>query len=310
MHFVFMMKETLIFPNGKEVREYKMTYFAPGSGLYSLLRIPKTLKVVSGCWMSAEKNLQSEVRSNFPNVDEEFITRFFHGKFAAELQETSRQRRIANAFLADLESFFPDLWGSPELRKIANGLIADVKLHGRTTERITGGDLGFVIIRPQVSHSGSSLSIRDYRRGLLCQAKLKNERGAWGHFTQNQKRVLPGRLGYLGLLLYSYEDTQRRNLHDFRWYVCSGSESMRQLEEYLKRDTFPSLVESDSIIQGVGQGKIGTDNKDILDKIVSPAGNPTLAITLSWPPGGHPGSQVYVHAKVQHQLQVQLRQRY
>jgi hypothetical protein len=138
--------------------------------------------------------------------------------------------------------------------------------------------------------------VQDYRCGILGQAKLKDEKGRWGRFTRKQKQILPNRLSYLGLLLYSYEDDDRRILHPFHWNLCH-SMNFQELENCLKEDRFPELFETNTIIQAVGNGYVGTDNKQILDEIVSPAGNPSLIITIWWPSGYYPGSQVYVHSR-------------
>lgn len=71
---------------------------------------------------------------------------------------------------------------------------------------------------------------------------------------------------------------------------------MAQLNAYLKNDNFPYLVESDLIIEAIGNDLIGTDDDEILDQVISPAKNPTLTISITWPPGGHPRSMVYVYA--------------
>ncbi len=278
--------------------------------LGDLLRIPNTLNVVSVCWKLAEDDLQNEIKNYYPNSDEEFVTRLFLGRFAAKLRSASEQQFIEFAFLEDLKSSFPHLRGSYELCQIANGLVAHVTLHRRTAEKITGGDLGLMILRPQIANSGNAIKINDYRRGILCQVKLKDEKGKWGRFTPNQKKVLPERLGYLCILLYNYTDPERRHLDNFQWHICE-TETMTQLEEYLKRDTFPSLVDSGTIIQVVGHGIIGTDDSDTLDKIVSPARNPSLIITISWsgyPDGRYPESQVYVYSTSEERITTHVNQ--
>jgi hypothetical protein len=105
----------------------------------------------------------------------------FHGKLARALRTASEEHRIEQAFLVDLQKAFPDLCHGSELRRLARGLIADVTLHKRDTERVTGGDIGFMIIRPQISNHGHILQVGNYRRGLLCQAKIRPSKSA-SHF--------------------------------------------------------------------------------------------------------------------------------
>ena len=158
--------------------------------------------------MMAEKSLQTDIYNCYPDVGEEFITQFFHSKFATALMVASEAGLIQNSFLADLNKAFPNHYS--EVGQIAEGLIAEVTLHKRITESITGGDIGLIIIRPQVSEQGDYFKISDYRRGILCQAKLKRASGKWGSFTKKQINILPERLQYLALLLYSYEDDRRK----------------------------------------------------------------------------------------------------
>jgi hypothetical protein len=144
-------------------------------GLRKILRIARPLKVVSECWDAAEDSLRNDVRDDYPGVNEEFITQMFHGKLAKALRTASQERRVEQAFLTDLRKAFPDLGHAYKLSSRARGLIADVTLHRRETERVTGGDIGFMIIRPQINDRGNIID--DYRRGLLCQAKLKRSNG-------------------------------------------------------------------------------------------------------------------------------------
>ncbi|MEO6888165.1 MAG: hypothetical protein ABI324_04145 [Ktedonobacteraceae bacterium] len=264
----------------------------------TIMQIPTTLEGVALCWKLAEKALQDTIRCDLPGADEETITLLFYLQFAEQLRQRSREGLFAKAFLSDLVENFPDLADSPELWKIAEGLVADITLHKRATERITGGDFGLMIIRPQVIRIDNLLRIGDYRRGLLCQAKLKGEKGEWGSFTKRQLKLLPERMSYLSLLLYSYNDAERHHLHDFQWHVCLPNETLDLLEGYLKTDAFPSLHESRTVIGAVGYGRIGTDDDRLLDQFVSPKRNPTLIIKLSWPDGRStpPGSFVYVYS--------------
>ena len=152
------------------------------------------------------------------------------------------------------------------------------------------------------------MKISDYRRGILTQAKLKRADGRWGTFTPSQENVLPQRLKYLALLLYSYEDEERRNLREFSWQLCNNL-SFDQLKDYLTRDQFQSKLSPCEIIKGLGNAKIGTDENAILDDVISPAKNPSLVIRIHWPEGTHPGSEVRIYTRQETQQKVQILQR-
>ncbi len=261
-----------------------------------IARIPRTLQVVSNCWLRAEEALRKELRENNPSSGEESITYTFYGKLVVELRAASQQRLIAQAFLADLTVEFHELAGKQELAQIANGLLADVTRHERKTEKNTGGDLGLLIIRPQAQFSGSLISVNDYRRGLLCQAKLRNTFGKWGTFTPRQKAILPQRLSYLGLLLYQYMDRAQHALDAFQWQLCN-SVAFTEVEGWLKNDTFPSRVGSAEIIQCLGNGKIGTGDNKTIGEVICPAGNPSFVIRIYWPRGNPPGVKIEVLSK-------------
>ncbi|MBI5101328.1 MAG: hypothetical protein HZB33_05785 [Nitrospirae bacterium] len=273
------------------------------------LEIPNTLDVLIAGWTLAEENLRNDIASCYPDADGEFITQRFHGKYGAILSYASECKHIENAFLRDIQKAFPEL--KQELHQIASGLIAEITLHKKATEKITGGDIGLLIIRPNIHDHGHYLKISDYRRGLLCQAKLKNQKGKWGRFTERQTEVLPERLSYLSLLFYSYIDDARRSLNPFQWQLCD-SFNFSEVQHWLKTDNFPSLVTSDNIIANLGYGNIGTDNDDIIDSIISPSKNPVLIIRVTWPdnkrPGG-PSSSVRIYSRQENHSsqQIQIR---
>lgn len=264
-----------------------------------IIRIPNTIQVLCRCWAEAENSLQSEVASSSPDIDEEIITQRFHSRFTETLGDASQSRLIERSFVKDLESSFSEI-DSSDLRRVARGLIADVTLHKRGTEKTTGGDLGLMIIRPQVQLNSSALKISDYRRGLLAQAKTRRVNGKWGNLTANQEQTLSERSSYLALLLYSYRDFARRELEPFRWQTCNGM-ALHEVKHCLKRDSFPSPSDSSSILKQLGNGTIGTDDERALDEIVSPQGNSALIIRISWPDDGHPGSQVRVYTRREQQ---------
>lgn len=110
--------------------------------------------------------------------------------------------------------------------------------------------------------------------------------------------MLPERVRYLGLLLYSYDDEERRQLKQFQWQLCNSAPSIKDVAQWLRRDNFPSLTNSSKILKGIGDGQIGTDNDTILNEIVAPTGNPTLIIKIGWPNGGPLGSEVQIYSRL------------
>lgn len=277
-----------------------------------ILSIPKTLCIISECWNKAEENLRNDIRNYNPDIDEEGITLFFHSQMSKALKLKSEENAIATAFLDDLKQQLSFLRYRTAILKEYDGLVADITLHNRSTEGGTGGDFGLVIIRPQLElyHSESKTSLkplRDYQRGILCQAKLKQRNGKWHTpiFGKNQERFLPERLKYLSLLLYSYKDNKRHLLQPFRWQRCDiPSLSFEQIKEWFKKDRFPSLQTSDNILEQLGKGEIGTGDENDLRKFISPPQNRSLIIRIYWPDDKHPGSQVLFTRSTQVKSQV------
>ncbi|PYV93422.1 MAG: hypothetical protein DMG05_01630 [Acidobacteria bacterium] len=115
---------------------------------------------------------------------------------------------------------------------------------------------------------------------MLCQAKLK-QRSGWGKLTRKQKRVLPERLPYLGLLLYECDGENRQLLRQFAWQMCNFA-SIETMSGWLKSGDFPGPASSPEIIRQLGNASIGTDNKQILEGIIRPTGKPQFSISIYW----------------------------
>lgn len=267
----------------------------------NLLSIPHVLNKVCLSWRAAESTLQREMKSDRPLAHEEYITTRFVLNLRVELQRATSCRAIENAFVADLAAAFPDLSDDATLPNIANGLGAYVSRHESRTEGATGGDLGLVIVRPNIERRwDDELRIGNYSRGLLAQAKLKSMRTSkWGRFTDKQRAVLPQRVEYLAILLYSFSGEGA--LERFRWQLCRGFR-LEQATAWLRSDDFPSPVNSEAIIAGLGNGKLGTDDETIIERVVTPSESPCLILRIDWPPGGRPKPVIRLEAK---QAQVQ-----
>lgn len=268
-----------------------------------LLQIPRLLNVIAGCWDSAESALRDEVRRNHPAAFEEVITDLFYGLFADALRQANDMGAIVRSFVADLQTGIPEL--RDRAKEIAHGIVADVTLHGRGAERISGGDLGFLIVRPHVSLEQGVARVRDYRRGLLCQAKRKKGR-RFGSLSKSQRLILPGRLPYLAILGYEFADIDGYELEPFRWQPCHEA-SVQEIKNWLAHGKLPSPVGSTDILTAVASGRLGTDDNDIIRNVISPAGNRALEIRIHWPRGGPPDGKVRVWVRSSHIPQVRVR---
>ena len=160
-------------------------------------------------WSAAENTLRKEVRTNYYDRDEPFLTEMFSCLLARQCEVASEAGEFERAFLNDLQgsglSTSTHAYG-----EIASGLIAEVSFHAPKVEGNTGGDFGIVVCRPEIQHDAygpSELTLNsDCYRGLLCQAKILQRDGSWGRFSRKQHKVLPDKLGYSSLLLYRYSD--------------------------------------------------------------------------------------------------------
>lgn len=265
---------------------------------FDALDIPETIGIVSACWEAAEQDIRENLSRHAPGLEETEITSRFHEAFAKGLDEASASRAIENAFLADLRS--ADQYGDFdewELRRIARGLVAKATLHPVETERVTGGDLGLVIVRPRLVHGFEELRIAaGHCRGLLSQAKLRRYGRRWGGLTRNQRKLLPNRISYLGLLLYRYRDRAARALEPFKWQVCSGY-ALDDVIAWLHHGNFPETVGSPEILRALASDRIGTSDRQIIETIIAPETSRWLEVRIDWPDGRPPQSVVRVLSK-------------
>jgi len=275
------------------------------------LPIPVLGALIITCWANAERALQASLRDS-PDSDEEFITRLFQSKLSLEFDEVSTSGAVAQAFLSDLDRTFPHVEHT-SLTAISNGLVATVSFHDRVTEAATGGDLGIVIVRPDVQevYRGSDLNISDdYQRGILCQAKVFRRNSKWGPLTRKQKQMLPSRLKYFALLLYRYADQKgaRRDLESFIWQLA-GDATVEQLSQWLVSGQFPNPQNSQQILEALIHGTIGTDDKRLIEMDISPPLRPSLVIRIRWRDDG-PGKNVHVQQRVSHLTKQQVHVRH
>ncbi len=261
--------------------------------------IPRLGKLIIDCWLNAEQATRDAVRQKHRDSNEEFITDLFRGELRGEVETASREQRVRAAFLGDLKAAFRHA-DSGKLESITAGLGAAVCFHDRSLEVRTGGDVGIVIARPhaQTDNSSEQLQIRrDHKQGLLCQAKMFRRTSKWGSLTRVQERVLANRLDYFALLLYRYDDQtyERRNLRPFGWHLCRNA-SVPEIDRWLKNDRFPSYAESMEILDKLINLRIGTDDEDVIDKVIAPLkGHSSFVIRIDWPDGKGPSPRpIYV----------------
>jgi len=264
------------------------------SQLNQILEIPRTVSIITECWYRAELQLQSVLKTYSPDTNEDYVTRRFHEEYSRQLKSASDDGLIEKAFAEDLDCAFQFLQISRRPAQIAEGIIADVTLHQKKTEEETGGDFGLVLIRPKTVELHDSVAFKPYRRGLLCQAKIRRESGKLGEFTENQVKVFDRRKNYSALLIYDFSDVDRRLLKPFMWQLYKAANSAEQVTEWLNKENFPSPNNSEEVITGIGKAKIGTDKSQTIDDYITPSGNISLIVNIDWPPGKGPGSSIQV----------------
>ena len=264
--------------------------------------IPQTLGVVIKCWINAETALRDVVKDKYHDLDEECVTTLFYGELGYLLRKASQEKKVERAFRSDLLRAFPQTQFSNALESIATNLVADVTLHKRDTEKLTGGDFGLTLVRPVLSGFGAWSK---GERGLLCQAKIRRRSGKWGRLTDNQERVLPDQTKYLALLLYSYLDPARQCLNAFKWQLCRDM-TIDKVKDCLTRSEFPSPIDSKEVIERLGNSTAGTNDPRKIREIICPQGTPHLELRVFWPDGKVPpahGLQYLVGQQLNQQIQ-------
>jgi hypothetical protein len=255
--------------------------------------------------MAAEEELRIQIERKFPDKDEAIVTELFQAELRTQFEIASAAGSVAEAFQKDLETAF-DKVTAGSLRQISAGAEAIVSFHPNETERVTGGDFGIVLVRPdirQAQFEEAALSIKDdYQRGLLAQAKILKRNSRWRTLTSTQKKTLRGKESYLALVLYRYKDnrSERRHLAPFEWQLAKNA-TVTQMGRWLARGRFPSLQESTHILGQLSLNQIGTDNKEIIAANIAPPLRPSLTIKIGWPDGRRPPNRVYLELRDRNQ---------
>lgn len=236
----------------------------------------------------AEKGMQEHIRKFYHKSNEECVTHMFYGQLMYGLKEASNNGAIENAFLKDLKAI--DIAGSNIIqyqwesiaKSKAKSLIAEVVLHNKRQEGRTGGDFGLIIMRPQLEVSGKKLSIfKGKRRGLLCQAKMRDEEGNWDDFTENQKTILPNYLKFTAVPLYSYDDEKRTIFNPIRWISCRDMK-LDDVVNKIKIGPYDDLLNTGKIIQGLGNGVIGTPKDSDINNVIALSSRPFFEVKIYW----------------------------
>jgi hypothetical protein len=261
--------------------------------------IPNTAQLIADCWDRAEQALRKSVREKFPDRDEDKITDHFHGELESEFSKASESGKVSRAFQRDLAGAFPRIDATTlQSQLVTARLVATVSFHSPRVEGKTGGDLGIVLLRPdiqQARHGSLELTVnQEYRRGLLCQAKIFRRTSQWGKLSPSEERALADKLDYTALLLYRYADQngERRELSPFMWQLMAGA-AIPQVSQWLSLGEFPSLQSSRQILDALASDQIGTGDKHKIDKEITPPLRPSLIIKIGWKPHG-PGGTIRI----------------
>jgi hypothetical protein len=267
----------------------------------------KTIEVLAGCFQQAEKGACDAVRDACPMIDEREITFLFQLQLFHELKRASNEREIAAAIVEDIKRAIPRLDGGA-IHGTFDGVVAETSWHNARTEGKTGADFGLVITTPRIHAVETDLQLDSEgpRFGLLVQAKKKAIDTRRTELTLSQRRVLKDRLKFAAVVLYRTTDGENRALAPFEWYSCEKSE-MKHIQHSLRHDRFPK-TERQSTAEAVcslGRGEIGTPDKCLIEKFISPAGQRTVFVRVGWK-GGNPPMRV-IHNCIAVQTRAELR---
>lgn len=252
------------------------------------IQIPETLKIISNCWVNAELKVL-EYSADLPSSYEETITELLYRELKINLKNATKEKLLEKAFCSDLKKVNKNL-STNDLRGLIKGFGAKIIYHPRSVEEKTGGDMGLIIIRPQMINN----RFVNHQQGLLCQIKRRSKTGKWGHLSENQKEIFNPTPDYLVLLLYSFLKNHN-SLNPFDWQLCKGFE-LKEIESWFKTNgVFPTLINSKELIHQLGEGHIGTgDEKIIKEKIIS-SGTQNFQIKIGWPDGSGPDPKILLN---------------
>ncbi len=114
---------------------------------------------------------------------------------------------------------------------------------------------------------------------------------------EESKENSPENASFAALVFYEFSDLKRGLLSPFMWQPCHGANG-RKLERWLREGVFPSIASSTEAITAVAEGRLGTDDRAIIEKIIALEKRPTIAIRIDWPDDKKPpslGALQYIH---------------
>jgi hypothetical protein len=267
------------------------------------LEIPliQVAQVIAQVWIAAEQETIRMVAEGFRAPNEENLTFLFSGALRMMVDQASDTQQIESAFLEDLRAAIPIL--PKRVTGYVRGLIARVTFHGHWHEGMrSASDLGVVITRPVAQMTSGALRIefrRDHGTGLLAQAKIghpaksNRKRFKWDTLTDAQVRMFPKHRDYYSLLLYRLKGRKQNEVAPFSWQLCKGRTS-RSVKQWLRTDAFPQELSSPAILARLFARSIGTEDPDVLSRIVDPTEPHVHALELHvfWPEGSGPPPSV------------------
>jgi hypothetical protein len=255
----------------------------------SLTALPRTLELLIRCWMNAETEVRRLVTEKYTVHDEVFINRMFYGELCACLHAANERKEFSQAVLADLQHSTSTSDLRDAARRVTAGIVARVSYHEPHVEAVTGGDMGFTVVRPSFAVSANRKDFSSWlcEQGLLCQAKRQKPDGSWGTLTTKQKKILPGQFDYLALLLYGYSDSSRVALADFAWKSCAGRDLV-SIDSWLKASGLDDIMRSPEVIDRLGNGRLGTNNEDVIRDVICAGDTAQLKVEVTWPDGPPP----------------------
>jgi hypothetical protein len=274
--------------------------------------------VIEACWNRAESETREVIARKHPAPQEDEITFLFCGELRTAVEEASNTGIVEKAFLRDLRQSIPAL--DLRITQLTSGLVAQVNRHSRSHEgRVSGADLGIVIVRPlvQFEYGGDHIVfVRDYTRGLLAQAKLwskgNSSKGVlhhWDSLTPSQQRLYSKRREYSSFLLYRLTGQNASELCTFDWQLCRGH-NLKQVKKWFRMDSFPEEISSSDLLRKLFAGSIGTTDTNIIKSVIDPPKSRARAVTLHifWPDGKGPPPSLALHRQ-QQRVQQRLWQR-
>lgn len=233
---------------------------------------------------SAENALRKIIEERYPSLNEEMITHLFWCELRLAVQRANDRGEWSNAFANDISAAFSYHVESWRIEPKVDGLFCEVQLHNKIKESKSGGDFGLFTTLPAIESSYSTsmaLEVTLKDRAVLVQAKLRKDNGNFQGLTESQKRLLPVNDSYSHLLLYEYQDKERKCLQPFLWQSLNEA-SAATVASWLKKGKMPSAIDNRRLITQLFQRRIGTSDRAIIDQIIQTSDRPQIKMRFYW----------------------------